>query len=305
MVREASIGKNVDKGGSDVFVADLLAYFTFPLRHILGAFTAPFYRYFSGPPWEATVYLGFANIGIFVWWLVKGVRSNREPILYLTVGIIVFAALASGLYLHVLGRDVFPMPDLLLSKMAFFRNISAPSRAIVFVYLFLSVAVSLGMQLLLRETSQKPQVRYTVAAAALVLIGADFYPINISSTQFFCSPGFSIIRNDPERGFGILNLPLGYVSENAAMAEQICHGRPIVGGNTSRNVGPSLRDRLATYDLNVLRRQLVRNKVKYVILHRPRGVMFRWRSEDGDWSNYPPSYKIVYQDVNQVMLKIY
>lgn len=114
-----------------------------------------------------------------------------------------------------------------------------------------------------------------------------------------------MVRDDPERGFGILSLPLGYVSENAAMAEQICHGRPIVGGNTSRNVSLSLRDRLETYDLNVLREQLVRNKVKYVILHRPDGRIFRWHLEDGDWSNYPSSYQTVYEDASQVILQTY
>lgn len=153
MVKEALVGQNVYMGGTDYYVADLLAYFTFPLRHFFGAFSVPIYREFSGNPWEATAYLGLANIGIFVWLLINRLRSNRELIIYLTIGIVVFAILASGSYLHILGRDVFPMPDLLLSKIPFFRNIRAPSRAIVFVYLFLSVGLSLGMQLLFRETS--------------------------------------------------------------------------------------------------------------------------------------------------------
>ena len=54
------------------------------------------------------------------------------------------------------------------------------------------------------------------------------------------------------------------------MLQQTCHGRPIVQGETSRNVVVTLRDRLETQNLQAQRRQLAAAKVKYIVISTPR-----------------------------------
>jgi hypothetical protein len=305
MVREASAGANVYKDGINTFVADILAYFSFPPHHILAALTEPLYRHFSGNDWESTVYLGFPNIALSVWLFLNRQQSDRRMIEYLAVGIAVFAACASGSFLHFLGYAFFPMPDLLLSEVPFFRNIRAPSRAIVLVYLLSAVIVSMALKLLTRQSEKSPVLRRIMVTGILALIVVDFYPVHLDMTPFSCSSGLAVIRDDPERGFGILNLPGSYFSDNAAMAEQICHERPIIRGKTSREVTRTLRDFLETRDLEEQRRQLVSARVKYIVLRRADSEIYQWRVEDGVREDYPRTYRTVYADAELIILRVY
>ena len=309
MVREAVSGANVYEGGSDIFVADILAYVTFPPHHVFAALTEPVYRHF-GPPWagnwEFTVYLGIPVIGLFAWLLVNRHSSDRETVVYLAFAIAVFAALASGSHLHFLGHPVLPMPDLVLSHIPFFRNVRTPSRAIVFVYLFLAMAVSLAIQLLARRNDKNPWVKRIAITGIFILIIADFYPARLDLTTFSCSPGLAIVRDDPEQGFGVLNLPSGYVSGNADMAEQICHERPIVRGNTAREIARTLQNFLVTDDLQTQRRQLLNNRVKYIVLRRVENNIYDWGDDkDGVRDSYLKTYQPVYADAELIILRIY
>ena len=65
------------------------------------------------------------------------------------------------------------------------------------------------------------------------------------------------------------------------MLQQVCHGRPIVQGQTSCNVVVTLRDRLETLNLAAQRRQLADAKVKYIVISLPTGGLFRWTTENG------------------------
>jgi hypothetical protein len=89
------------------------------------------------------------------------------------------------------------------------------------------------------------------------------------------------------------------------MAEQICHGRPIVQGETSRWVARTLRDFLETQDLEKQRRQLVAAKVKYIILRRANNEIYDWRDLDGVRVSYLQFYPTVYADPELSILRVY
>ncbi len=126
-------------------------------------------------------------------------------------------------------------------------------------------------------------------------------------TPVACQPGLDIIRDDPEKDFGVLNLPgKSYGEGNFYMLQQVCHGRPITQGNTSRNLVESLRDHLETFDLQVQRKQLANAKVKYIVItHKVLQWSFKWNLEDGYLDQYPLNYPIVYDDFGLLILKVY
>ncbi len=117
----------------------------------------------------------------------------------------------------------------------------------------------------------------------------DFMPTHLASTPAGCSPALAVIAADPEPA-GVLDLPRGYEAGNAAMMLAACHGHPIVAGETARQMGTTLLDRLETRDLAAQQRQLAAAKVKYVVLHQPNGEMFRWnKAGTAGWRLMPAS----------------
>jgi hypothetical protein len=151
--------------------------------------------------------------------------------------------------------------------------------------------------------------RWAMVAVAVAMV-LDFFPARgFAMTPVACSPGLAVIRDDPEKGFGVLDLPsqpsgtaATYIEGNFYMLQQaVCHGRQIVQGNTSRDMVASLRDRLETSDLQAQRRQLAAARVKYIIMR----LQFPWNSEDGLRSMYPLIYRIAYDDGRLMVLRIY
>ena len=310
MVRIGAGGAPIYLPGSDWYVADVAAYFAFPPFHALGALSAAIYRMIvvDSNEWEATVYLGLVNLALLVWLWLKGGREERTPLVYLLAGMAVFCVFASGDTLHVLGHrmhGLIRMPDTLFSHLPFVKDVRGVSRAIVFVYLFLAIGVGLAVTRLWKQP--RPIERWAVVIVASFIL-VDFLPVHaLPMTTFACSPGLGLIRDDPEAGFGVLDLPnSGYVANNLYMTQQLCHGRPITGGNTARNLVVSLRERLATRDLEVQRRQLVGAHVKYIVLNRrPMGIPLPWHTEDGSPQAYESFYPVVYADSDLTVLRAY
>ena len=310
MVVAAQGSTSVYAGGHNTYVADLLAYPAFPPFHYLGPMADSINRRLSGNEWEATVYLGLVNIAVLVglWFAVR--RDYTRLFIYVLGGMAVFCVFASGSSLHVLGHRTIPMPDMVLAHLPFVRNVRTPSRAIVFVYLFLAIGVGHAAALAWRHRS-RPAVRWGMAAVAGLIV-LDFFPARgLEMTPVVCSPGFAVIRDDAEQGFGILDLPSGrpaaYLEGNLYMLQQAaCHGRPILQGNTSRDMVVTLRDRLDTTDLVAQRDQLFAAKVKYIVLnHSPMGQEFAWRGEDGQQENYRANYQAVYDAPDLTILRVY
>ncbi|MEI9989160.1 MAG: hypothetical protein WDM86_03895 [Rhizomicrobium sp.] len=289
--------------GANTYVADLAAYVAFPPEHVLAGFSRGLYARLTGYPWEATVYLGLVNLAILAWLCWQRGLRRTSPAFYVIFGMAMFALLASGEALHV-GGTVTPLHllDVALDKLPFFANVRTPSRAIVFVYLFLSIGIGLAVALALEH---RQRIWRAGAAVAAVLIVLDFYPAHLAATPIACPPGVSVLERDGEQGFGVLNLPFGYVEDNVYMFEQICHGRPMVDGNTSREMANTLIYRLSMTDLNRQRGQLARAHVKYILLHHPRNGLFAWSPALPPPAQFLKTYRAVYDAPDMTVLRVY
>jgi hypothetical protein len=302
----AGLNSDVYYVGNNMFVADMAAYLAFPPTHLLAAWGRDVYTALTGNAWEATVYLGLAATAVFaaaLWLTRKAPDADRRLLRYGLGGMIFFAAIASGDCLHVGGHVLgwLHMPSVAISKLPFFANVRTPARAIVMVYLFLGLGVG---QALLLAFGHGARLRAGAVIAALVML-VDFWPAPsaIALTPAICPPALARIAADPETGFGVLDLPGGYENGNAAMMLSACHGRPIVGGETSRQMGATLLDRLETRDMAVQRRQLAAAHVKYIVLHEARP--FHWRAQDGGKGPYLRRYPQVWRDREMTILKVY
>jgi hypothetical protein len=308
MVAAAMSGAPVYDVGGNVYVADAAAYAAFPEFHLLAPLTAGIYDRLSANRWEGTVYLGLVNMAVLAW-LIAVRRKNDRLLSYALAGMAVFGILACGDRLQILGHRTIPLPDLVLSQLPFFRNVRAPSRAIVFVYLFLAIGIGYAVSLLWRERA-RAAARWGVAILATLIV-VDFLPARpLAMAPVACPASLAEIRDDPEQGFGVLDLPSSkssfYVEGNFYMLQQICHGRPIAQGNTSRDMVVSLRDRLESASLEAQRRQLVAAKIKYIVIHRRGlGVAFDWHPEDGPYDQYARTYTVVHDDADLTILRVY
>jgi hypothetical protein len=287
--------------GSNTFVADLYAFTAFPPEHLLGYATRGLYARFTGNIWEATVYLGIVNLLVIFWLSWRLGLRRTSPAFLVVFGILVFVILAAGEALHAGGQvTILHLPDVALDKLPFFANVRTPSRAIVFAYLFLAIGIGLAA-----ATALKSRAALARAATAIVavLIVADFYPAHLAATPVACPPGLAVLARDPGRGFGVLNLPLGYQEDNFYLLEQACHGRPLVDGNTTREMAmTTLVYRLSFTDIPRQRAQLAQAHVKYVLLHHVRG---------NPQLPAPPvaalraTYRAVYDGPDMTVLRVY
>jgi hypothetical protein len=306
-----------DAGGtSNAYVADLLGFAAFPPFHALAPLADGLYSRFSGNAWEATVYLGLANTLLLAWVCLTG-RARRGPVLaYALCGMAAFCIVACGSRLHVLGHDTIPLPGAAMAWLPLASVMQAPARAIVLAYLFLAVAVAEAVRI--AWGYRRPISRAAVMVVAALIV-ADYVPMRpLAMTPVACPAALDIIRNDPQTDFGVLDLPPhGYAERNFYMAQQLCHGRPIVLGNTSRRTGPTLGDRLDTWTVATQRSQLVAAKVKYIVLRRqlvgdaatakwPDGSLrYVWRAQDAPRSEYDTVYTVVHNGPDLAIFRVY
>jgi hypothetical protein len=291
--------------GGNVFAADLLGYTAFPPTHFWGQFSAKLNASFSGNIWEAGVYLGLANLAVMAWAFWQAKTDARRVLWYALGGMIFFAVMASGDALHWHGQTLpIHMPNIVLSKLPFFANVRTPVRAIVFVYLFLGIAVAMAITTAM--TFKRTAWTGGALALVLVLVLLDFFPTYIQTTPMDCGNGFSALARDRDKNFAVLDLPFGYEAQNFYMAQQACHGRPIAQGIIARQLSATLTDHLEVGDLAAQRRQLTAAGIKYILLHHSKKDLFDWGTRiDGDPQIYRRSYSIVAEEPGLTILRVY
>jgi hypothetical protein len=300
-----------------LYVADFLGFAAFPRFHALAPLADGPYSRFTGNAWEATVYLGLANILLLSWASLTG-RARRAPLLcYTLCGVAIFCVLACGSRLHILGQETIPLPGAMLSWLPLASIMQAPSRTIVLAYLLLAVAIAEASRILWR---QERRLGRATLFGLVALVVADHIPARaLAMTPVSCPAELEVIRDDPETGFGVLDLPPhGYAERNFYMLQQACHGRPIVLGNTSRRVADTLGDRLDTWNAETQRDQLLAAKVKYIVLRpqlvsavtsttrQPDGPLrSAWRREDAPTSRYAEVYAVVHDGPDLAIFRVY
>ncbi|WP_271598532.1 hypothetical protein [Bradyrhizobium sp. CCBAU 45384] len=288
--------------GTNAFVADLFALVVFPPSHFLARLGESIYARLTGNPWEATVYLGLANLAALAWAFACKTETDKRVMHYALVGMLFFLVLAAGETLHIGGHPSgLPLPYFVLAKLPFFGNVRTPARAIVMVYMFLGLGLAQACVIAARRIGIRQRACMAFAAIAILF---DFFPTNLTATPIRCSPALAAIAGDSDR-FGVLDLPRGYIAGNIAMALSACHGHPIVAGETSRKLGVTLADQLETGNLALQQRQLTAAHVKYIVLRRSKGRSFVWNETDGSVDDYLRTYPQVGSDDEAIVLRVY
>ncbi len=193
-------------------------------------------------------------------------------------------------------------PTPLLDRLPFFANVRAPSRIIVFTYLFLAIGVGFAAATALRE---RRRIWHVAVAATAALILLDFYPAHLAATPVACPKGLAVLKADPERGFGVFNLPISYADEDSYMLDQICHHQPLIDGMISRPMGETLIDRLSLTNPERQRQQLRQAHVKYLVIHKPRNGLYAWNGFLPPIARFLQTYRKDYNDSELIVLRVY
>jgi hypothetical protein len=310
MILVASGNPRVYEGGQNVFVADLLGLFIFHPYHWAGGWVDRINLSLTGNPWEMSVYLGVFNISVLLWALLKRLDRFDSVLRWCIWGMLFFTLFAGGRYLHVYGETIKPiaLPTKFLEYLPFFRNVRTPSRAIVYTYLFLGIAVAR----ILTSASFERLVRFgrdpaCVSSARVLKVGfclavvLDFVSINHMSTPITCPPAYAAIRDDHTVSFGILNLPIGH--GDLYMMYQLCHGRPVVQGTVSRKLTKTLVDFIKGREVTELKELFRQNQVKYIVVHN-RLITFEPQPSI-NLIAMNKRYRRVYQDSDESVFEVY
>ncbi len=297
MIRIGLTNPEVDVGGRNTYVTDAFALIVPGLEHWSSRwqFVSDINDTYTGNATETANYLGLAAIAIVLLTIRRTLRSATKWWL----GFVAFLLLSLGPQLHVLGKSLaIGLPYTLIAYVPFLANVRAPSRFIVFVYLFWSVILGMGLHDIFKRFAAGWR-RYLVLVLLPALLLADYFSICTAQTPVTVAECLSDLgRNDP--GSGILNLPLSYDLSTRYMMEQTLHGLPIVQGAATRKVGKSLEDRLAYTDLALQKKQLTDARVKYIVIHRGTDL-----DSSLVISDYLAKYELFTQDSHCLVLRVY
>lgn len=252
---------------------------------------------FSGNNWEKTVYLGIVNISIMALTFKSIMRKNKKYFL----GFLTFLILSMGTSMHILGwRSPIMLPYNVIRLIPLFSTARCPSRMIVYAYLFLAVIVTLGLKYLIE--SYKPSIKKNcLLGAFIILLFFDYYSTCSAMTRVGLPRCYNAIKTE-ERVFGILDLPGRYAVKQRYMMYQTYHGFPIVQGAVSKKIGRSLVNRLESEDLLKQKKQLIADKVKYIIIHKNSW----WHSRIEEIvKRYTRCYKQIYEDKENALFQVY
>ncbi len=307
MVIQGAGNPSVYKSGHDQFIADLVGFVAFHPYHLLSGFTQRINARLQGNPWEMSVYLGLVNIALMAWGVLHRKVVSRV-LAFCGIGMVFFMLLAAGRSLHVLGHPIhfLYLPTALTEHLPFFRNIRTPSRAVVYVYLFLGVAIGCILKALcfdpgarVYQWQRQAGLRHAIAMVLLVGIFLDYYSIARETTPVECPQAYQLIRRDGEHTSAVLDLPATYKGGNQAMLYQIFHQHPIVHASISRKPTPSLIDSLAFDDLELQKAQLRKGGVRYVVIHK----QLLQGQHRLNLAEYAHHYRTVYDDPDQVVFR--
>ncbi len=262
-------------------------------------------RAYTGNSIEVASYLGLVNLGLLAYALAK-IRGRAAKYL---LGLGAMLLLALGPLPHLWGHSLpVALPWLPLVKLPFVSNVRNPARSMVLAYLFLALIAALALEHYLRQRQDSPRAQALVCLLGL-LIFCDFYSPPLHSTPIVLPPAYAHLETGGD--WGVLDLPGGPQSnKHRYMVYATMHGHPIVQGALPRQVGTSLKDHLEYRDLDRQKKQLIDNRVKYVVIHKRLIDAYddkRAYSEPNirNIEEYLRTYQKVYEDQGQLLLKVY
>lgn len=250
---------------------------------------------YTSNPWEIASYLGLISILLVVISFRAIVARHAE----LMLAAFCFLIFSFGATLHFGGviSPVF-MPEALFKFLPVLSNVRAPSRLIIYVYLFWGVLVAVALQLLAAKV-KRDWLRKTIFIVVPLLLFMDYYSAKVDKTEVALPPCYKLIGKDTD-SFAILDLPLAYDPSCYYMMHQALSDIPTVNGSITRQVGQSLLNHLEMNDLSMQKEQLLKNKVKYIVIYKQ--LPF---SEDLNIDHYRDAYESIYEDDANLVLSVW
>jgi hypothetical protein len=296
--------------GHDIYVADLMGFFTPPPYHLLSAngLVHKINGTFTGNAWEMTAYLGIFNLLL----IALAARSIWRRAWKYFLGLAAFAVLAMGVSPHFLGRSLpLPLPYRLLQALPFFSQARCPSRVIAYAYLFLGILAALALGHFLAGMRSKNRGR-AAWATVFILVFLDFYATATAVTPVVLPPCYAVIQRDGAGDFGILELP----KDNARyMMYQTMHGIPCVQGYMGRRFEKTLIDSLGTDGKRLAAEKilLTSRRVKYIVFFKKPlgwdaakwGDVRYWKQRQRLAAVYAATYEKIFSDDDAVVFKVY
>lgn len=206
-----------------------------------------------------TVFLGYATLGLALLGAVVGGRRARP---WLAIALVA-GLLALGPLLQINGQSLFdldglqvtaPLPYIVLHYLPFVKGFRAPNRFSIMLMQALAVLAGFGVAWLLSRLSSRrsegqrnkgtarraPAAGLALALAAAVLF--EHLPTPMPLTAATVPAPYRSIAQQPG-DFALLQLPMGWrngfgvfgAEDTRVEWYQSTHGKPILGGNTSRN----------------------------------------------------------------------
>ncbi|MDP2874340.1 MAG: hypothetical protein Q8N84_03565 [bacterium] len=273
--------------------ADLTSYFFPPPQSNLGRIfsTAGVYqKYFIFNQAEATTFLGWAEVILVAWLLLRKGWSRVAGKLWLGLASVAFL-LSLGAKLYIFGRAYIPLPYLLLVRLPLGGLVRVPSRLSIFVLLFLVIFISLNTAAYFRKLkSWSKAVVWTLLF--LGLVGVRLY-LPFRMLEEYESPFYYQLRQDRE-AYVVANLPSFDAADTNVVANysQTIHEKKMVGGYISTfslttRVGRFIIENPALYHsfclsfnpekaseiqtdqpLDRLFKVLSENNIRYLIVHK-------------------------------------
>ena len=207
-----------------------------PFHGIWGGAVRASYRWLEIDPIEGGAWLGIAPL-ILAAWTIRSRWSDRAVRSWTAIGA-VFFVWALGPHLRIFGFTTgMILPQTLLRYLPIAANARVPGRAIVVVSLAMAVLGAIAI-----ARSQEPSRRRWIGVGTMALIILmDYLAAPFPVVAVDRPPIYETLRDRPERGV-LLELPVGirdsFVSrgflDHRALAYQMIHRRPIVGGVVSR-----------------------------------------------------------------------
>ncbi len=123
-------------------------------------------------------------------------KGDKRLLHYALGGMAFFAVIAAASFCMSAGISRgLPLPGVVLANLPFFGNARTPARAMVMVYLFLSLVWRS-----LRDGAHLPHSRArAVMALTVLLMVLDFTPASLGATPVACPRRWMSLRGDPGR----------------------------------------------------------------------------------------------------------
>ncbi|MBT3350212.1 MAG: hypothetical protein HOC91_10460 [Nitrospinaceae bacterium] len=271
------------EGGAREYSADLAAFFVPSNLHPLwgdSVFIRGLYSKLSGGVSEGTVFLGYTALFLGV----VGVLRVEQRLTRLWVAVFaLFLVLSLGPDLQVFGKEYLGFTRLpynwLIQHTPILKGARVPARFTVMTVLALSVLAGLGLKKILLGFAPRQRALFSTMVAGLILFEFMAKPV---FTEMKVPEPYKKFAQD-KGAYSILDVPVAMPQNvNLYMAYQTVHQKPIISGYISRvipknwkfiNEDPFVRllhypELITPATLDTMPVGLIRNKIKYVLVHR-------------------------------------